>query len=241
MKHWMIALFCSLAPLTAQGQPAPQGGERAPEEWRQRLEETQQQLRQAREQLQRLMQERTGGERRDGAAPRPMQQGERRQPQGDGPRDGGQRDVGQRDGGMRRRDAGPRDDRRTEARRNRDGERSDGRGDARREGARGQGRSQDRGDRRMTPPTRSPMPERLQPLQRLRAQWLRQGPSTGGGRGEGRMQGAPMRQRLQQMQQLRERAQQFRGGALRGESRHGRQPMPAPKRPLSRGRGGRAV
>jgi len=219
MKHWMIALFCSLAPLTAQGQPAPQGGERAPEEWRQRLEETQQQLRQAREQLQRLMQERTGGERRDGAAPRPMQQGERRQPQGDGPRD----------------------DRRTEARRNRDGERSDGRGDARREGARGQGRSQDRGDRRMTPPTRSPMPERLQPLQRLRAQWLRQGPSTGGGRGEGRMQGAPMRQRLQQMQQLRERAQQFRGGALRGESRHGRQPMPAPKRPLSRGRGGRAV
>ncbi len=95
MKHWMIALFLTLAPLAAQGPEGPQGGERAAEGWRQRVEEAQQTLQAARAQLQRLQQERAGGERRDDGA--------RQRPQGDGNGPGGRG----RDG----RDPGARSDR----------------------------------------------------------------------------------------------------------------------------------
>lgn len=92
MKHWLIALFLSLAPLAAQDQPAPQGGERTAEGWRQRVEQAQQRLQQAREQLQRLQQERADGERRgDGPRQRPQGVGSRRGPgarDGSGPRRG---------------------------------------------------------------------------------------------------------------------------------------------------------
>jgi hypothetical protein len=100
MKHWMIAMFLSLAPLAAQGTEGPQGGERAAEGWRQRVEAAQQKLQSAREQLRRLQQERAGDERRDDGA--------RQRPQGDGADRGGRGPGARGDRGDDRRGYGAR-------------------------------------------------------------------------------------------------------------------------------------
>lgn len=131
MKHWMIAMFLSLAPLAAQGTEGPQGGERAAEGWRQRVEEAQQKLQSAREQLRRLQQERAGGEGRDGGA--------RQRPQGDGA-DRGARGPGARgDRGDDRRGNGARSSRGGHGQRDGAHGRHGGQRDAGREGRSGPG------------------------------------------------------------------------------------------------------
>ncbi|MFN9442696.1 MAG: hypothetical protein ACK6DH_10505 [Planctomycetota bacterium] len=103
MKHWMIAMFLTLAPLAAQSPEGPQGGERAAEGWRQRVEEAQQKLQSAREQLRRLQQERAGGEGRDDGA--------WQRPQGDGTDRGGRGPGARGDRGDDRRGDGARSSR----------------------------------------------------------------------------------------------------------------------------------
>ena len=148
MKHWMIAMFLTLAPLAAQGKEGPQAGERAAEGWRQRVEEAQQKLQSAREQLQRLQQERAGGERRD--------DGPRQRPQGDGDGPGGRGPGARGDRG---------DDRRMDgARRGRSGrdQRASAHG---RNGARGGSG----GDRRSSHGAHGGMPPMAERWLRLRA------------------------------------------------------------------------
>jgi hypothetical protein len=150
MKHWMIAMFLTLAPLAAQGKEGPQAGERAAEGWRQRVEEAQQKLQSAREQLQRLQQERAGGERRD--------DGPRQRPQGDGDGRGG-RDPGARGPGARG-DRG--DDRRMDGARSGRDQRASAHG---RHGARGGSG----GDRRSGHGAHGGMPPMAERWLRLRA------------------------------------------------------------------------
>lgn len=209
--NWIAALIFSIAPLLAQGEVAPRAGEGAPPEWRQRLEQAQQSLRQAREGVQRLMQEREGERptpQRDRA---PRQQDERgeRQGRGDGPGRGERQ--GRSDG---RRPQGP------GARMQRGGERH------------GRGEIQGRGERHGRGDGRRPQGPGAR-MQRGGAPMRGMAPMPWQGRGEagfGRSARGPMVERLQQMQQLRERAMQWRqrmgDGPRTGPMRR---PMPQPQ------------